>query len=207
MACQQRVVELQELWSRQVATAGTIASIMPTEASFANGRANQTKLFNYALTSTLQNVSVTAQLFPFDSKLQRAIRIHRGLYQAGSSGNQFFPVRLHLDHPTIPVLDSHYLRKLLKLDGIMRGRRWALPENDDAIIRVEPMTVHGLSQVNLGVSECDSVTNIPIMWRINFLTAFDATRFVRIWHHKSLPLLGNIDIDECSLYVKAECIF
>ncbi|KAF7586886.1 hypothetical protein BBP40_008198 [Aspergillus hancockii] len=207
MEFQQRVVEWQELWSRQVATVSTITSIMLPKTSSIDGQAAHPKLSNYALTSTLQNVSVAAQLSPFDSNLQRAIRIHRGLYQSESSENQFFPVRLHLDHPTLPFLDSHYIGKLLKLDGIMRGRRWDLPENDDAVIQVEPTTVPGLSQITLGGSECDSVTSISKMWRINFLTAFDATRFVRIWHRKPLPLLGNVHHDELGLYVKAECIF
>ncbi|KAE8133782.1 hypothetical protein BDV38DRAFT_181708 [Aspergillus pseudotamarii] len=205
---QQRVIELQELYLRQVAPTTTTTLDRPTEAS-TNGRVKHGEHFNYALGSTLRNVSVAAQLFPFDFKLQRTIGIHRGLRQPGSSGNKLFPVKLQLNYVSFPSLDSHHIRKLLKLDGIMRGRRWALPETDDAVIQIEPTTVLGLSQINLeGTGSLSQSTfNFMRMWRVNFLTSFEAARFARVWHQKPLPKLGNEDLHVPSPHVKAECIF
>ncbi|KAB8198894.1 hypothetical protein BDV34DRAFT_207937 [Aspergillus parasiticus] len=205
---QQRVIELQELHLRQVAPTATATLDMPAETS-TDSRVKHSEHSNYALGSSLRNVSVAAQLFPFDFKLQRTIGIHRGLRQSESSGNKLFPVKLQLDYVSFPSLDSHYIRKLLQLDGIMRGRRWALPETDDAVIQIEPTTVLGLSQLNLERtgSLSQSSANFIRMWRINFLTSFEAAHFARVWHQKPLPKLGNEDLHEPSPHVKAECIF
>ncbi|KAE8348486.1 hypothetical protein BDV28DRAFT_89517 [Aspergillus coremiiformis] len=206
MECQQRVIELKKLDLRQVAPAGTVASNIPLHASTDN-RAKHSTLFNHALASTLHNVSMAAQLSPFDSKLQRAIGAHRGLFQLGSSDNRLFPVKLHLDHLAFPSFNTDYIRQLLKLDGIMRGRKWALPDTDDAVIQLKQTTVSGLSQINLGRTDRHPSTSITKMWRVNFLTAFDAVRFVRAWHQKPLPILGHMPINEANRFVKAECIF
>lgn len=207
MEYQQRVDELQKIYSRQVTPTGTILSNMPPAEKSINGRAKHCQLFNHALASTLQNASMAAQLFPFDSKLKLAIGIHRSLCQSKSSGYKFFPVKLHLDHPALPSFDSQYIRELLKLDGIMRGRKWALPETDDAVIQVETTTMSGLSPLDLGGADCHPSVNIAGVWQVNFLTAFDAARFVRVWHRKPLAVFGNISLDKPDIYVKAECIF
>ena len=109
-------------------------------------------------------------------------------------------MKLQLDCVSFPSLDSHYIRKLLQLDGIMRGRRWALPETDDAVIQIEPTTVLGLSQLNLERTGSLSQSSAKFirMWRINFLTSFEAAHFARVWHQKPLPKLGNEDLHEFS---------
>ncbi|KAB8258921.1 hypothetical protein BDV32DRAFT_65783 [Aspergillus pseudonomiae] len=173
-----------------------------------NGRVKHNEHFNYALGSSLRNVSVAAQLYPFEFKLRRTMGIHRGLHQSESSGNKLFPVKLQLDYLSFPSLDSHHIRKLLKLDGIMRGQRWALPKTD-AVIQIEPTTVLGLSKMNLeGTGSLNqSSANFIRMWLVNFLTSFEAARFARVWHQRPLPKLGNEDPHEPSPRVKAECIF
>ena len=206
MEYQKRVIELQELYLRQVAPTTTT---LDTPAETSTNGVKHSEHFNYALGSTLRNVSVAAQLFPFDFKLQRTIGIHKGLRKPESSGNKLFPVKLQLNYVSFPSLDSHHIRKLLKLDGIMRGRKWALPETDDAVVQIEPTTVLGLTQINLEGTGSLSQSTVTFMrmWCVNFLTSFEAARFARVWHQKPLPKLGNEDLHVPSPHVKAECIF
>ncbi|KAE8374330.1 hypothetical protein BDV26DRAFT_46429 [Aspergillus bertholletiae] len=199
MAYQQRLIGLQEFSLKQVD--------MPAETP-TDGRVKHSEHFNYAVGSPLRNVSVAAHLFPFNSTLLHSIGIHKGLHQSESSGNKLFPVKLQLDYLSFPSLDSHYIRKLLKLDGIMRGRRWALPETDDAVTQIEPTTVLGLSQINMGsLSQPPASASFIRMWRVNFLTSFEAARFARVWHQRPLPKLGIEGLHGPTPYVKVECIF
>lgn len=156
-----------------MAPTATATLDMPAETSTTDGRVKHSEHSNFALGSSLRNVSVAAQLFPFDFKLQRTIGIHRGLRQSESSGNKLFP------------------------------------ETDDAVIQIEPTTVLGLSQLNLERTGSLSQSSAKFirMWRINFLTSFEAAHFARVWHQKPLPKLGNEDLHEPSPHVKAECIF
>lgn len=168
------------------------------------GKRDGTKMHNYPLTSPFQRLSLVANLFPFDPKLQRAISIHRGLVQRKSIDQQVFPVRLCVS--CSGYLSATYIKTLLQLDGVARGRPWAVSSSNDAIVQVGPDVVSKFSQMS---SRDPSVQSSAIMadnWRVNFLLASDAAHFVRAWHRRPFPRLDD-SRDGRSLILRAECLF
>lgn len=168
------------------------------------GRRNRIKMHSYPLMTQSQRLSLVAKLFPFDPKLQRAISVYKGLGQPRAIDQQSFPVRLYL--PFSGYLSAAYIKKLLQLDGVARGRPWAVSCDGDAIVQVGPDVVSKFSQMSSWDSLTRSSAIMADNWRINFVLASDAAHFVRTWHRRPFPRLD--DSKDCrSLILKAECLF
>lgn len=201
---QQRAFQLQNLQARN-SSGPWSSSIHFPFGTPAQGQNDRMRLPDYTLTTPFQNMSLVAKPSPFDSKLQRAIRIHKTLVRPRRAEGQFFPVRLYLDRSGCQQLSVQCIRRLLKLDCVARGSWWAIMGSSDAVIRVECNSACELSQVNLGTPPVLSSSIVAENWCINFRHASDAKQFVRLWHRRPLPRLHGIEPH--SIILKAECLF
>lgn len=189
---QRTILRLRQLHSKMSptpnATAISAASSLPPQ-----GGQGEVKSHTHPLTMPFQRVSTEAKLFPFDYKLQRAIKVQRDLIRSDGVGKRLFPVRLCVANAG--HLNLEYIQRFLKHDGVVRGRPWAVSDSDDAIMRVNADSTASPPSVSV-------VDN----WRINFLVASDAAQFVRVWHRRPLPTLDDLT-DGRNPIIKAECVF
>lgn len=167
-------------------------------------RPHRAKMYSYALTRPFQRLSLTAKIFPFEPTLQRAIGVHKGLIPPRAIEEQIFPVRLSV--ACLGYLSVEYIKKLLQLDGIARGRPWAVSGDDNAVVQVGPGDSSKLLQMPLRDLRIRSPAALADNWRINFLLSSDAAHFARVWHRRPFPRLDD-SWDGRSLILKAECLF
>ncbi|RJE23652.1 hypothetical protein PHISCL_04028 [Aspergillus sclerotialis] len=168
------------------------------------GRPNRVKMYSYALTTPFQRLSLKAKIFPFEPTLQRAISVHKGLVSSRANEEQVFPVRLSV--ACSGYLSVEYIKNLLQLDGIARGRPWAVSGDDNAVVQVGPGDGFNFLQMPLRDLRIRSPAALADNWRINFLLASDAAHFARAWHRRHFPRLDD-SRDGRNLILKAECLF
>lgn len=187
--CQQTVSRLQILRSDR--WQGRSATAINASAGWTPPRTRDgTKSYGFLATTPFYRLTLEARLYPFDAQLQDAISAHRELTRPRAVARRF-PVRLCVSDPG--YMSVEYIKKLLHLDGVGRGRPWAVSDSDNAIVQV-------------GHDIASRVDHVPVHdnWRVDFLTASDAGQFVRLWHRRPLPMLDGAKED---LFLKAECLF
>lgn len=197
---QSRIQRLQDLYLKT----SPVPDATAINAVPENPRQGGLQGINYTLTTPFQRLSLSAQLHPFKSDLQHAIGVHRDLVLPKSSHNPYYPVRLYVECPS--YLSAKYIRKLLKLDGVARGRPWAVSAGDDAIIQVRADAVTRISH-DLPTDRSFGTSAINAdNWRVNFLCPSDAAHFARTWHRRALPTLDNSE-DARNPTLEVECLF
>lgn len=182
------------------------SNIFPSPGLTVEGQSIAFKPQEYTITSPFQDLSLVAQLSPFDHKLRRAISSHINVLGPDLIDKQSFPVRLWVDFPGRPILSVNAIQELLELDSLERGHPWRLSSNQGAIVRIEKNPV---SQSSSGTSDepLDYSTNtVADNWRINFKSASDAKRFARLWHRRRLPKVDSLLYYNPHIIVKAECL-
>lgn len=104
-------------------------------------------------------------------------------------GPAAFPVRLCAKSG---YLSEEYIERLLHLDGLSRGRAWAVSKADGAISQVgrDPTSRFQAGHDN---------------WRVDFSSASDAAQFARTWHRRMLPMLE--EETKGKVIVSTECLF
>lgn len=197
---QSKVQRLQDLYLE----ASPVPDATAINAAPDNPRQGGLQGVSYTLTTPFQRLSLSAQLHPFDSDLEHAIGVHRDLVLPKGSHDSYYPVRLYVERPD--YLNAKYIRKLLKLDGIARGRAWAVSTGDDAIIQIRADAVTRISH-DLPADRSFGTSAINAdNWRVNFLRPSDAAQFARIWHRRVLPTLDNSE-DARNPTLEVECLF
>lgn len=154
-------------------------------------RVGHTKSHGFLSTKPFQCIFLDARLSPFDPHLEDAITAHRELTRPRILGRQCYPVKLFVRDQG--VLSAEYIKRLLHLDGIGRGRPWAVSDSENAII-----------QVGYEVAARTNRVAVDDNWRVDFLAASEAAQFVRMWNKRPLPMLDDA---KGSVILKAECLF
>ncbi|KAK2760378.1 hypothetical protein FQN54_002448 [Arachnomyces sp. PD_36] len=190
--------------------------------NFVAGGTSGLKIQDYTLTSPWLNISLVAQLSPFDFKLQRAIDIHEKLKspQSRSTDKQdpglrraerSFPVRFWVDQHNLMELTPEIINRILIWDGAFRGSRWQVLEGEAGIqhlVDLDKPDIMG-NRSNSVAEEDDQSGSLRRAdnWRINFRHASEARRFMRIWHRTPLPKFSGLPYSDPQPLVKVECLF
>ena len=201
---QQTMLQLQNLYSKAPSIPDPMAVNTEAPSLPLQGRLSRVKIYSYALATPFQRLSLVAKIFPFDPTLQRAINVYKGLVPSRAIEKQVFPVRLSV--ACSGYLSVEYINKLLQLDGMARGRSWAVSTDANAVAQVIPGDGSRFLQLSSRGPPVRSPAASADNWRVNFLLASDAAHFVRAWHRRPFPRLDD-SRDGRNLTLKAECLF
>ncbi|KAL1963308.1 hypothetical protein VTN77DRAFT_8531 [Rasamsonia byssochlamydoides] len=202
---QDRASKLRE-FAAQYAPRPCSSNILPSPDLTVEGQSMTFKPQEYTIASPFQELSLVAQLSPFDHKVRRAISSHVNLLGPNVIDKQSFPVRFWIDFPGRPILTVKAIQGLLELDSRERGHPWRLSSNQGAIVRIEQVPVSPSSPENFDEQLGCSTSTVADNWRVNFKSASDAKRFTRLWHRRRLPKVDNLLYYNPHIIVKAECL-
>lgn len=199
---QERAHHLRKLVRNNIPTSH-VSKIAPPP-NYTVGGVHGFTLNDYTLTTPWQRPMLFAQLAPFESKLQRAIDIHTYLVSLGRDGDEGFPVRVWVDQHNLLSITAELLERLLLWDGRVRGSLWRIAQRD---YTVAPLTGQFQRRMILGDGEAWLGTKDVSNWFINFQSASEARRFVRLWHRRQLPKFSQLPFSDPQPLIKAECLF
>lgn len=190
---------------------------------FAVGGANGLKIQDYTLTSPWLNISLVAQISPFDYKLQRSIDIHEKLtappsrstdyheHEAPRRAERSFPVRFWIDQHNQMELTADIISRILVWDGVFRGYKWQTVDGKSAIKELvdlhKPDILNNRSSNNHEEEDQYTPPRRADNWRISFRHASEARRFMRVWHRMPLPKFTGLPFSDPQPLVKVECLF